>query len=109
MIGKYGKNLTVIITTNTSENWKPFGCWFSVKKYLPDSEILLLIENQNTFDVEWLYRLKINFKLFNTFDPNDEFSNKLELFWRQKIKSPCLVLPSESFVTREICFIKNKE
>lgn len=109
MIGKYGKNLKVVITTKTDENWKPFGCWFSVKKYLPDAEILMLIENKNAFDIEWLHRLKINFKLFDAFDPNDETSNKLELLLKKNITPPCLVLPSESFVTREISFIKNED
>ncbi len=60
MINSTGKNLNVLILSNTVRSWETFSCWFSIVKNLPESEIAIFCKRLQIFQVfRWLKRLEI--------------------------------------------------
>jgi hypothetical protein len=109
MIDQFGKNLSVAILCKSNENWKQFAAWYSIKKYIPEAAAYIVLERQGgAIGIEWLKKLKIPYMTHNTFDQKDPVSNRLEICHWLNIKKPLLVMPSESFITREIDFLLEK-
>ena len=109
MISEFGENLSVAILAKGNENWKQFSAWVSVKKYLPEANVTIILQRcSGGIGIEWIKKLKINYVTHNIFDSEDILSNRLEICYWANIKKPLLVMPAESFINREIDFILDK-
>ena len=84
MVTSTGKGLNVLIKSEYSfvSNWMSFGCWYSIQKNLPDSNVAILCKRQADNFVSdlfvWTSRVGVN--LFKCVDFNEFF---VELFDRE--------------------------
>lgn len=63
MITETGKNLSVLIVTETGQDWQTFATWYSVFKNLPDAAISIICHRNGDTPFEyfqWIKRLKID-------------------------------------------------
>ena len=79
-VNELGKNLNILIRTETTFDWQTFATWYSFFKNLPEAEICIVC-NRNTnapFQYfQWIKRLKIRHLFQNQFS-EDEFLNKIQ-------------------------------
>lgn len=62
MISDTGKDLNIVIRTQTSEDWEAFATWYSIWKNLPDAKLMLLCTRNDKVEFQyfqWAKRLKI--------------------------------------------------
>lgn len=62
MITETGKNLSVLIVTETGKDWETFGTWYSIFKNLPDANIAMTIQRNKKAPFmfyQWAKRLRI--------------------------------------------------
>lgn len=63
MINELGKNLSVVVVTETGRDWQAFGTWYSMFKNLPEANVCIVsFRNGKTpFQMfQWTKRLKVN-------------------------------------------------
>ena len=79
-VNELGKNLNILIRTETTFDWQTFATWYSFFKNLPEAEICIVC-NRNTnapFQYfQWIKRLKIRHLFQNRFS-EDELLNKIQ-------------------------------
>lgn len=86
MITDIGGNLTVLIVTETGQDWQTFATWYSVFRNLPDAKVAILIHRNGNSPFayyQWAKRLKI--KTIRTW-PFDKDGSE-ELNWLGAIKT----------------------
>jgi hypothetical protein len=73
-ISEFGKGLGIVIYSKSvlEHDWMSFACWYSIKKFLPDAEIILICERGNVV-FNWTYKFGVK-TIYNT---NYKFSNDL--------------------------------
>lgn len=62
MITELGKNLSVVIVTETGQDWQAFATWYSIFKNLPDANVSIVSfrNGETPFHMfQWAKRLKI--------------------------------------------------
>lgn len=99
MITETGKNLSVLITTETGKDWETFGTWYSIYKNLPDAKIAISIaRNEETpFQYfQWTKRIDIPVLRHNVFDTENPITSRLDAIGKaislKMINSPVLVV-----------------
>jgi hypothetical protein len=81
MITETGNNLSVLITTETGQDWQVFGTWYSIYKNLPDAKVAITCarNNETPFQYfQWTKRLKIPVIHHNPFDPENPISSRMD-------------------------------
>lgn len=112
--------LNCIIHTSISQNWQAFVSYFSIKKFLPDSNVSIICDiNESAIPVNyfcWTKRLKIKHSFRYSF-PSNPIINRMDLALNE---SPTLLIssnviminkfetPNRFCLEREIVFINNK-
>mgnify|MGYP003343594205 CR=1 FL=1 len=99
MITETGKNLSILITTETGKDWETFGTWYSFFKNLPDAKVgITSARNTETpFQYyQWAKRVHIPVIRHDIFNEEDSFMSRLDavgLALSQKIvEYPLLVV-----------------
>lgn len=70
MISETGENLSVVIRTQTAEDWKTFATWYSIQKNLPDATVSILCHRTTRVEFQfyqWAKRLNVPIKFINPF------------------------------------------
>ncbi len=81
MITETGENLSVLITTETGQDWQTFATWYSIYKNLPCAKIAITCaRNKETpFQYfQWTKRLKTPSIRHEPFNPEDPISSRLD-------------------------------
>ena len=79
MITKNGKNLLVIIFTETGKEWETFATWYSVSKNLPDAKVAIASKrnSETPFELfQWARRVNVPVMHHNPYDETDNNLNK---------------------------------
>jgi|688.fasta_scaffold08426_11 hypothetical protein len=81
MISETGRNLSVLIISETGLDWQTFATWYSFYKNLPEATVALFCNRNSDFTFvyfQWAKRLKIpTIKTKPTADNKDEYINWL--------------------------------
>lgn len=100
MITETGDGLSVLIVTETGQDWQTFATWYSIFKNLPLAKVAITSarNDQTPFQYfQWCKRLSVPVLRHAQFDPKDKISTQLDAINKaltQKIvTSPVLVLP----------------
>lgn len=99
MITETGNGLSVLITTETGQDWQAFGTWYSIYKNLPDAKIAISIaRNEETpFQYfQWTKRINIPVIRHNMFDTENPIASRLDVIGKaislKMIESPILAI-----------------
>lgn len=80
MITDTGKNLSVLIVTETGKDWETFSTWYSFQHNLPDSEVSVVVFRNQSMPFmcyQWAKRLQIRSMHLNR-RYNHEFADQLD-------------------------------
>lgn len=81
MITETGKNLSILITTETGKDWETFGTWYSLFKNLPDAKVGITSarNNETPFQYyQWAKRVNVPVIRHDMFNPEDLFMSRLD-------------------------------
>lgn len=99
MITETGNGLSVLITTETGQDWQAFGTWYSIYKNLPDAKIAISIaRNEETpFQYfQWTKRINIPVIRHNMFDTENPIASRLDVIGKaislKMVESPILAI-----------------
>lgn len=67
MISLTGKNLSIVIEANSDihSSWESYACWYSVKKFIPEAQISILVHNKRQTPYSFLWATKTGILLVN--------------------------------------------
>lgn len=96
MISCTGKNLSVLIVTQTDMDWQTFATWYSFYTNLPDAKINIFCHRNESVPFvyyQWTKRLNIpNIKMKPFSEDGPEFFNWLNAIRVSKSEQPVLVV-----------------
>lgn len=81
MITETGNNLSVLITTETGQDWQTFGTWYSFYKNLPNAKVAITCaRNEETpFQYfQWTKRINVPVLRHDKFDKENPTSSRLD-------------------------------
>lgn len=80
MITQTGKNLSILITTETGQDWQAFSTWYSIFKNLPEATIAVTCarNTETPFQYfQWAKKINLPVLKHDKFDPENPISTKL--------------------------------
>ena len=81
MITETGKNLSVLIITETGQDWQAFSTWYSFYKNLPDAKVSIASarNSETPFQYfQWTKKVNIPVIRHELFDPEIETTSRLD-------------------------------
>ena len=81
MITETGKNLSVLITTETGQDWQTFATWYSIYKNLPDAKVAITSarNSETPFQYfQWTKKVNIPVIRHELFDTENEITSRLD-------------------------------
>lgn len=94
-MNEFGRDLSVVIITETGKDWETFATWYSIFKNLPEAGISIIsLRNKETpFCLyQWTKRLNIPVSYQNCFTDGDKIANKLNALQKITFEEQMLVL-----------------
>lgn len=98
-ITEYGGNLSVLITTETGQDWQAFATWYSIYKNLPNAKIAITCarNSETPFHYfQWAKRINLPVLRHDPIDPKDEIASRLDAIDKalagKIIQTPVLVV-----------------
>jgi len=99
MITETGNGLSVLITTETGQDWQAFGTWYSIYKNLPNAKVAISVarNEQTPFQYfQWTKRINLPVLRHNVFDTESPIASRLDAIGKaiahKMIEAPILVI-----------------
>ena len=99
MITESGNNLSVLITTETGQDWQTFATWYSIYKNLPNAKVAISCarNSETPFQYfQWTKRINVPVIRHSPFDTENPIASRLDAIGKaisQKIiEGPVLVV-----------------
>lgn len=105
MIDQFGKNLNVLIVTETGKDWQTFGTWYSFYRNVPEATVTIACHRNKKAPFQfyqWTKRLNIGFFTHRRLS-EDPVINQMESVARAKITGGLLVVPALTMALDVLC------
>ena len=95
MISETGHNLSVLIITETGQDWETFSTWYSFYKNLPHAKVSIACarNSETPFQYyQWTKKINLPVTRHQLYDPENEISSRLDSIGKSKLTTNILAI-----------------